>query len=85
MLNVFSDGRKYGERRRAGRRGKEKRDREEKKEERKHLSNSYSGHGVYCQNWDASERKRDTVITAQGQRLKQGCLGQAVIVHSPQK
>ena len=31
MLNVFSDGRKYGKRRRAGRRGKEKRDREKEK------------------------------------------------------
>lgn len=85
ILNVFSGGRKYGERR-VGRRGKEKREREEERGgEKEHLSNSYSDHIVYCQNWDTFERKRDTIITAQGQHLKQVYFGQAVIVHSPQK
>ena len=85
ILNVFSDVRKYGERS-VGRRVKEKREREKKEEEKKeHLSDSYSNHMVHCQNWDTFERKRDTIITAQGQHLKQVYFGQAVIVHSPQK
>lgn len=63
-----------------------KREREKKEEEKKeHLSDSYSNHMVHCQNWDTFERKRDTIITAQGQHLKQVYFGQAVIVHSPQK
>ena len=46
--------------------GEGKRREIERRRKKEHLSNSYSGHRIYCQNWDASERKRDTVITAQG-------------------
>ena len=65
-----------------GEREREKKKEEEKKED---LSNSSSGYIVYCQSWNTSERKRDTIKTTQGQHLKQDYFGQTVIVHSPQK
>lgn len=38
----------------------ERKEEEEEKEKEEHLSNSYSDHVVYCQNWNTFERKKDT-------------------------
>lgn len=79
--NMEREGELEGE----GKKRERERDKKKEEEKKEHLSNSYSGHIVYCQNWGTFERKRDTIITAQGQHLKQGYFGQAVIVHSHQK